>query len=145
MSVARIGHGVRLQRASDASPAVFSDLGELLEVGGPTLARDAVESTHYQTADRFREFIVGLSDGGEIPFTIALSPNSDVGSDHAKLYADFNNQDVLQYRILFPGGTVAFVVDGFITGLEHALPIDDRMTISGAIKVSGKPALSAVS
>jgi predicted secreted protein len=143
MTVARIGHGVRFLRSDGASPPTLEDLGELLEPAGPSLSRDAVEATHAQSEDRYREFISGLRDAGEATATIALDPNAGASTSHRKLLDDYNNDDAVAYRILFPNpeGT-AFDFVGLITNLEHAMPIDDRMTLSLTIKISGKPTLS---
>jgi predicted secreted protein len=142
MTVARIGHGVRLQRASDASPAAFADIGELLEPGGPTLSRDAVEATHSQSPNRYREFISGLRDGGEVTGTFALEPGADAEDNHKKLVDDFNNDNLIEYRLLFPNAeATAWRFDGFITNIEHAEPIDDRMTVAVTFKISGQPTL----
>lgn len=144
MTVAAIGHGVRVQRNPGNSPAEVEDIGELLEVSGPSLARDAVEATHSRSANRFREFISGLRDGGEITLTIALYPDSAAGSSHRKLVDDYEDDDAITYRMLFPDGATYWEFDGLVTSLEHASPIDDRMTMAVTIKISGQPELGSL-
>lgn len=139
MTIAAIGHGVRLQRNPGASPAAVEDIGEILEINGPTFSRDAVEATHTQSPNRFREFISGLSDGGEISATIALDPDASQGSRHRELINDYKNRAAVTYRMVFPDNSTYFQFDGLITNLEHATPIDDRMTMALTIKISGEP------
>lgn len=142
MTVARIGHGVRLQRASDASPAVFADIGELLEPAGPTLAKEPVEATHSLSTNRYREFISGLRDGGEVTGTFALEPGAGASMNHKKIVDDYNNDNLVEYRLLFPNTNLtAWRFDALVTNVEHAEPIDDRMTIAVTFKISGQPTL----
>ena len=144
MTVAAIGHGVKLQRASDASPAVFTTVGEILEINGPTFSKDAVEATHTESPGRFREFISGLRDGGEITATIALDPDSADGSSHKEMVDDWKSDDAHQYRMLFPDGDTYWLFDALVTNLTHATPIDDRMTMETTFKISGEPILDSI-
>lgn len=143
-TTAAIGFGVLLQRNNTGnSPASYEDIGEILEVSGPSFSRDAVDTTHSQSTDRYREFITGLRDAGEMSATIALVPASAQGSKHRELMDDYESNSAVTYRMIFPDGATNFVFSGIITGIEHATPIDDRMTLNTTIKISGKPTLAA--
>lgn len=145
-----IGHKVRLQRADDSSPAGFLDIGEISEDGvdGPGLARDAIDVSHSQSPNRYREFIPGMLDGGEISATLLLKPSATQGQNHQEMIDDLNTATLRQYRMLFPPGasqTVVWTFDGFFTSLGHAVPVADKMTLAFTIKISGQPTLSAIS
>jgi predicted secreted protein len=139
--VASIGHGVRfLRQKTDLS---YEDVGQVHELGGPTLARDAVDASHTLSPNRWREFIGGMRDGGEFSATIALEPGAGATKDHRKLFDDFKNDDAVTYRILWANvDATSFTVTALITGLEHAEPIDDKMTLNATFKVSGEPTLA---
>jgi predicted secreted protein len=138
-TTALLGFGVRLVRNTT------TDLGELIELSGPSLARDAVEASHALSTNRFREFISGLRDGGEVSATIALVPATAQSSPHQELMDDFNNNSAVAYRVIFPDANTYFTFSGLITALEHATPIDDRMTLAVTIKITGEPTLAALS
>lgn len=143
-STAAIGFGVNLQRNNTGnSPASWEDIGEILDISGPSFSRDAVDTTHSQSTDRYREFITGLRDAGEMSATIALVPASAQGSKHRELMDDYESNSRVTYRLVFPDGATNFSFSGIITSLEHATPINDRMTMAMTIKISGKPTLAA--
>ncbi|WP_137387955.1 phage tail tube protein [Rhodoligotrophos defluvii] len=141
MSDAVIGYGVAFER-NVGLPGVYEAIGELIEPGAPGLTRDAPDATHAASADAYREFISGLRDGGEVTFTLALKPGDDT---QALLYADVNSDAPRSYRIVFPNTqATAWIFDGLVTGLNPALPIDDRMTLAVTIKVTGKPVIDNI-
>lgn len=141
VSTASLGKGVRLQRGTGNSPEAAEDIGEILEISGPSFARDAVETTHSQSPGGYREFISGLRDGGEISATIALVPSGTDGDPHKEIFDDYKNASRVTYRMLFPDAVTYFLFDGLVTSLDHATPIDDRMTLAVTIKISGEPEL----
>ena len=143
-TTAKLGFGVMLQRESADSPSVYQDVGEIIEQNGPTMSRDSVEATHSESPNRYREFISGLRDGGEVTATIALVPSAGPTSVHALLVDDFNNDESISCRVLFPDGVTTWTFSGFLTSLEHATPIDDRMTLALTVKVSGQPVLDEI-
>lgn len=138
-SEADIGHGVRFQRNDSGSPPTWEDLGELLDSGGPSMARDAIEVTHSQSPDRFREFIPGMIDGGEATLQIAYIPGSTA---FASLYADILSKEVKEYRILFPDeASTAWRFQGFITAISPTQPLTESKVADVTIKITGKPNL----
>jgi predicted secreted protein len=139
-----IGYGVLIYRESANSPSVFSDLiGEIKEVGGPDLKRDTVDATHSQSSQRYREFLSGLRDGGEVTCTLALVPGASLAGQQAKLVADFENDSLVNYQIKFPNTAKTYwQASMFLTALPHAMPIDGEMTHALTFKVSGRPTLA---
>ena len=144
MAQGTIGHGIRLQRASDATPAVFTDIGELKELNGPSLARDSVDVSHSLSPNRYREFIPGMLDAGEVSGVLALVPSGTQADAHQEVIDDLNTATLRQYRILYPDANVYWLFDGFFTSVDHATPIDDEMTLPFTIKVSGQPTLGEI-
>jgi hypothetical protein len=141
-TTAKIGKGVRLQR--ETPPAVFTDLGELIEISGPDMTRAAIDASHSLSDGNYKEFIPGMKDAGEISETIALVPSAGATDPHALLVADFESETKQPYRLLFPDGATYWLFNGIVTGLGHAIPIEDRMTVAITIKVTGKPTLGSL-
>lgn len=141
-TTAKIGHGTRLQRTPTDSPGTVNDLGELIEIGGPELSRDAVDASHMLSPDQYREFISGMRDAGEVSFTVALVPDNTQGSVHQELIDDYNTNSTVRYRLLFPDANTYWEFDALLTSIPHAIPLDDRMTIGGTMKISGRPELA---
>src|SRR3546814_10372592 len=73
---AKIGHGVHLARGDGASPQVFTNVAELIDLSTPSMTKDQVEATHTDSTDGFREFIPGPTDGGEFSATMNFIPGN---------------------------------------------------------------------
>lgn len=108
-------------------------VAELLKVTPPQYSRDAVETTHMQSTGRYREFIPGMLNGGEVTLEISFTPSAaDV------ILAALENNSLGSFRITHQSGiTVTF--SAVPTNYNPGLTIDDRNTASVTLKVSGKP------
>ncbi len=113
---------------------VFGTTGfsmEIMDVSGPSYARDPVEVTHQGSVDA-KEFLpADLYDGGEVTFDVNYNPDDAIPVDEPK--------EVI--TITWPAGaTVVFT--GFMTGFEPTGPLNDKMTASVTLKVDGVPAIT---
>lgn len=133
-----IGFGTFLQRGDGGGPEVFTTIGEVIEITPPNPSRDSVETTHTSNADRWRTFIPGLIDGGELSIEINYVPGSTADDN---MMTDLNSATVKNYKVLFASAE-SIIVPAFITGIEPGVPIDDRMTATVTFKVAGKPTWS---
>lgn len=132
---AAIGHGSLFEIGNDDSPETFTTLGEVITMTLPSLARAAVDATHQGSTDRWRDFIGGLRDGGEFKVDWNFDPG---GTVQTQLFEAFNENGHRTYRITFPD-TTAWTFEAFVTGISGEVPLDDKMTISGTFKLTGKP------
>lgn len=135
MTEAMLGYGVTLTRNAVA-------IAEISNVGGPSLSRDSVDVTHHASPDRWREFIKGLKDGGEVSFDINHIPDNPTHDATTGLLSDFANDTTIDtWGMTFPDGTV-WTFPGFLTNFEPQGPVDDKLAASITIKVAGKPTLA---
>lgn len=141
-STADVGYGTLFKIGDGATPTeIFTKIGTITNLKPLSVSRDSIDVTHNESSNRFREFIPGLRDGGEISFDIQLDPD---GADLDTLYNDeFNSQTVGNKQILFADGT-DFTFAGFCTKIDADTPTDDKMMLSVTYKVSGKPVLTQV-
>lgn len=134
---ASIGHGSAFQRSSDGtSGGSFSAVAELLAVNGPGLARDVIDVTDMDSTEKWREFVAGLKDGGEVTVDVNFDPNSSHVTDWL---ADLNTDTPGYYKIVFPD-TTEWGFAALMTGFEPADPHDEKMTATVTYKLTGKPA-----
>ncbi|MFE3839478.1 phage tail tube protein [Pseudogemmobacter sonorensis] len=134
MSNAMIGYDTRFAIAASATAgADFVELAEVFEITPPSSTVSEVEVTHFRSSGRRREFIAGLTDSG----TASLQMNFVPGSvSDQRILALRESGDVLPMRITYPNGvTVTF--DGFIQEYTPAIPLDDRLTATVNIRVTG--------
>jgi hypothetical protein len=136
MTTASIGYGSSFWLHDGT--ALFQ-LVEVTEIGIPEITTDTVEATHLLSPNRTKEFIKGLSDGGEFPVTMNLVKGSATDTKCQAARADPIGR---QFKIVFSdaGGLPDWDVSGFglVTGyVPNALTPGDVKTATLTIKVSG--------
>lgn len=109
----------------------------VFEVTIPQSTADDVETTHYESPNRTREYIRGLRELGE--FSVQM--NYVAGSATDLLAQDFDvDGDTRAWRIVIPdsAGVDERFIDGtgYSRGYERSLPLDDRLTAALTIKVA---------
>ena len=141
------GFGVTLQRGDSTSPEQFVDIAEITDVSGPGLSRDALEATHTASPNRWREFIAGLKDGGEISLSMNHLPlNATQNADSGGLVGEFATTDgdsVSNWRLVFPTSPVVnWTFPAIVTAFEPSPQVQDIMTASATFKIAGEPTLA---
>ncbi len=115
-----IGTGITIGFGTSAFAA------EITDITGPGLERESVETTHQGTEDARTHAPVDLFDAGELGFDIHFNPDTDPPID----------QPEETITITWPSGAT-WVFQGFMTGYEPATPLEDKMTGSVTIKITG--------
>jgi predicted secreted protein len=137
---ALLGYGTRFQIEDDNSPAAFIDVAEVFNVAPPNPQTDTVEATHNLSPDRTREYIAGLIEPGEASFEMNFIPGSTAD---ARIQALRASGVAKNCRVIFPNNTT-WTFLGIVTGFEPATPVDDRMTATVTLKVSGSTTITIV-
>jgi len=126
--------------AADAlAAAITTKIGNVISVSGPTISGDSVEITNHDSSSGFREFLPGLSDGGEITAELHM-----VKATATATYALI--QTALSFKI---GIGLASVIgtwhcNGHITGFgTEVLAGADAVTNTLTIKVANQPTFTA--
>ncbi|MPZ58438.1 MAG: hypothetical protein GEU91_18485 [Rhizobiales bacterium] len=131
---AAIGHGT-IFSVLTALPSTFTTIAEVTSIGPPSQARDAIDATHMNSPEQWREFIGGLKDGGEVAIELNYVPGS---ATSALLIGEIAQAAARTYRITFVDASV-WLFSGIMTGFESEAPVDDKMTATAIFKVTGKP------
>jgi hypothetical protein len=137
---ARIGYGTTFTVGDGGSPEVFTELAEVTNVTGPAVVRETHDATHMGSPNRYREFVAGLVDGGEV--TVDMNYVAG-GATEILLNACLEQVAARNYRITTPN-TEVLAFSGFCTAKSAAIPLDDLMTLSATFKVSGDPAFMSI-
>jgi len=142
---AMIGHGTRFQiYDADASPPAWVTVAEIVSVTPPSMTRDTVDATHAESPEKWREYIPGLRDGGEVSLEMNFIPD---GAGTTTIMQTFNKDTVVTCRIIFPDGdpeaspitATVWQFSGFCTNFAPAAPFDNKMSATATFKLSGKP------
>jgi len=117
------------------------DIAEVSNISGPTLSIDTIDATHYTSPSQFKEFIAGFGDGGEVTFECNFIGSDTLGQQ--AFIADAYAKSTKAVVITLSSPIVAtWTFDGVVTGLDFAQPMDNKLSFTATIKVSGVPTLA---
>jgi len=118
-------------------------IGEITNIGGPTLSVDTIDVTSHNSTDAFREYAAGLIDGGDI----SLEGNVVSASAANSLIGLSEDRAVVTFRIKFnmPSGSTGndWLFCGIANSFETDAPHDGKMGFSAGIKLTEKPYLTS--
>jgi predicted secreted protein len=124
-----IAYGAALTLDSDT-------IGEITNIDGIELTADSVEMTSHDSADRYREYIQGLRDGGSITMSGNGLP-TDVGQ--VEIYTQFNSDAAVEAVLTFADDS-NWTADVIVTNFKPAdAPVDGKIEFTATFKVTGKP------
>ncbi len=131
-----IGHGTQIQRSDDrTSGGVFASVGVVYDVEPPGTQRDAVEKTSMASAERWREYMSGLKDAGELNFQMTFDPDD---ASVTAMETDLNFDGPGFYKIIFPDAD-EWGFSALLTLFQPTVPVGDAMLADVTFKLSGKP------
>lgn len=136
--MARRALGTKLKvGASDAAVAVAG----LTSIGGLELSADTIDVTTLDSDGGYREFIAGFKDAGEVSLEGYLDASS--GKGQKELHDLFDSGEVTDFVIEFPPETkTKWQFKGIVTGFSTGATLEDPLSFSATIKVSGEPTLT---
>jgi len=135
---AKPGSKCVLKVGDGAGPEVFTTIAEVKGVRGPSLSGGVVDVTSFDSAG-VREFAPTLRDAGTVSFNCNYIPNG-AGTGHQKLLTDLLNGTSRNLRLEFQfSPTVILAFSGIITGAEIGAELEQAVSLSVTIKVTGWP------
>ncbi|MFB7031709.1 MULTISPECIES: phage tail tube protein [unclassified Streptomyces] len=120
----------------------FAVIANVTDISGPSRSREAIEVTAHDSPNKYREFIKGLKDGGEVEITLNYDP---AAATHKALDADFEEDDLRDYQVvILPGDSDehTWEFSALITDLGDEYPTEGQMERTATFKISGKPTLT---
>lgn len=110
-------------------------IGGLTSIGGVEVSADTVDVTALDSEGGYREFLMGFKDAGDVSLEGFLD---DTDTGQAAAYAALESGDVQKCEIAFPNGS-KWAFNGIVTGFSTSASLEDAVTFSATVKVSGKP------
>lgn len=110
-------------------------IGGLTSIGGIEISADTVDVTALDSEGGYREFLPGFKDAGDISLEGYLD-DEDLGQEAS--YQALESGAVQKCEIAFPNGS-KWVFDGIVTGFSTSASLEDAVSFSATVKVSGKP------
>lgn len=141
MSDAMIGYDTLIEVRPLGSAGAWVPLAECYDFTPPADTISEVEVTHYKSPGRRREYIPGLTESGTASLEMNYVPGS---ATDILIEAARQNGTIWEIKATYPNGvSVEFV--GFVQEYTKAIPLDDRLTATVGLKVTGDVTISAAS
>ena len=118
--------------------AVLTPIASLTSISGVELSADDVDVTAHDSADDYREFVQGLKDGG----SVSIEGNFTHVASQIGLKTLFDSGDIVAMSIAFPDALATWTFNGYVNALSTDAPMEDKISFSASIKVTGKPTLA---
>lgn len=116
----------------------LTSLVGVFEISMPSESADDVETTHFKSPGRRREYIRGLIETGEVEVQMNYVPGSATDILCRDALDDGDNR---AFSVTLPdaAGDPEWVVTGtcYAKTYERAIPLDDRLTATLTLKVTG--------
>lgn len=140
-----IGWGGEVHLSTDLTEGNLDELVQVVSFGLPNDEVDEVETTHLKSPNKRREFIAGLSDGGEVEVVLNYRPGSDTDTLLLAAKAARNNRAV---RFVIPSdGVAAYQIDTFayVSGYDRGtVEAGEKMEATVTFRITGDETQSEV-
>ncbi len=115
-------------------------VAELTSISGPSISMDTIDVSSHDSADRAREFVAGMIDGGEI----SVEGNLTAANSAASLLDLMASGEVCEdSSIAFPDPPdLTWEFDCLVTAVSTDAPYEGKISFSATLKLSGLPTLS---
>jgi len=116
-------------------------IAEIKSIDGPELSMSTPEVTHLNSDDKFREYIGGLLDSGEVALEGNFYPGDTNGQ--AGLYDDMLNRTLQTFVLTFPAAmATTWSFSAYVVKFKTGAPEDGQVPFSASLKISGKATLN---
>jgi len=130
MATARAAIGTLLQH-NGATVALVSD------IEGPAMKGDTIDITNHSDPINYKQFIVGLLEGGDVKIKIFFDP---LEGTHTDLITSMNNRALDTWTIVPPvAGTPSWSFTSVLTQFETTFKVNAAIEGTITVKVSGQP------
>ena len=115
------------------------EVAELTNISGPSLSADTIEVTSHDSTSRYREFLQGIRDGGEI----TVEGNSVSGNaGQARVYSHYLSDTAggVQKVVIALNDGSYWLASCIVTNFQPTdAPYDGKIPFSATFKVTGVP------
>jgi hypothetical protein len=139
----RIGHGTFLKIGDGnivPGPETFTTVARLTEIGEFGGDVDDIDITNHDNVEAVREYIRGLAEPGEIPFTGVWIADQTQFDLHADVFAGIVPNK--NFQVVLPDDMGIAEFSGFVAGFRLNPQMEDRIEFTGRIKLSGSYTLT---
>lgn len=139
-SQARSAQGTYFSTGDGTSPEQFTELSEVVSIGGPDEQADEIDVTHLRSEGGYREFIQSFKDGGELPLVMNFIPSS---TSQQALDADFTSGTTKNRRITYPDGSYHSFAGWVKRRANEEIAVGNKLGRAYTIRIVGPVSFTA--
>lgn len=125
--------GTVLKRGNGASSEIFTSIGEIKSIQGPSGTANLLDATHLESTAK--EYVLGIPDEGEIRITMNWVPSS---TQHQGLITDRLNRVKRNFNIVWSdNGAAVHAFSAYVTNFEISAGTDAIVEASVTLKITG--------
>ena len=111
-------------------------IGDVLSISSPSVTVATIDTTGI--ADVFRTFLGGTIDSGELSLEIMYDPNGTAGAAlEAEWESTASAAPTAKTCVITFSDSSTYTFSAILTGFSASVAIDDKVTASVSLKVSG--------
>ena len=111
-------------------------IGDVVSISAPSVTVATIDTTNI--ADVYRTFLGGTIDSGELSLEIMYDPNSTAGAAlEAEWEATASAAPTARACVITFSDSSTYTFNAILIGFQANLAIDDRVTASVSLRVSG--------
>ena len=112
----------------------FTPIAEINNISGPDKSRATMDTTSLDTLGGYKTFVGGFRDSGQVQLAMNFTR-----AGYELMNDDFEDSDKVWYQIALPDDDdTKLTFQGLVVSLGSAVPLEDKVTASVTIKISGK-------
>ena len=120
---------------------IFTTVAEVTDISGPSLDLNMIEVSHMESPDANREFVPGLKDPGSVSIDLNFLP---ANLNQQGFLNDYVNRTKRNFQIVWPNTeATTWQFSGYVINFEPSTSVDDKLSASAEIKVTGSPNFDA--
>lgn len=118
--------------SSDSSE--WQVVAEVSAIGGPSMSRETIDVTSFDSEDGYKEFIGGLRDAGSMSLTMNFTR-----ANYELMKDDFESDVKQNYKIVVPDtAETTLEFEGLVIELPLNFDVTDKISMDVTIQISGK-------
>lgn len=129
------GAAAALSGGSDGAE-VFTTVGEVTGISLNGRSLELIDATHMESPNTHREYLPSLLDSGELQMTVNFLPGT---ASQYGLETDRANRTKRNFQLVWTNTTTpnTYSFSGYVTGFDASAAIDDKLSGSVTIKITG--------
>ncbi len=135
--------GTLLKIGNGGTPETFATIAEITDISGPKMSLDTIDTTSHDSVDGWKEYIGGLLSAGDVTFDVNFSPTNATHGYTSGLIRDMVQRIKRSFQLVFPNPEhTTWSFTALVTGFDPKSPVEDALTASITLTITGKPTLA---